>query len=209
MSNFQREFGIQISYRKAHLAREIVMKHIRGSFEDSYRIPSDYRLELKSTNPGAVDNLWTEDDHSFQIYYVCFSGCARSFKSSLRLLIALDGKHIRGKYPRALLIVVCQDDDHRLFPLAFAIVESEGYATWSWFLANLDETLEHVHNLTIVSDRMKGLSNVVKDVLPNAKHCYCCCHNSRNIQSKFKDDGIIMKFWCRAPYIQPASVSTR
>ena len=57
MSDFQREFGVQISYRKAHMAKEIAKKQIRGSFEDSYRILCDYRLELKRTNPGTVDNL--------------------------------------------------------------------------------------------------------------------------------------------------------
>ena len=93
---------------------------------------------------------------------------------------------------------MCQDGDHGLFPLAFGIVESECYATWSWFIANLDETLEHVQNLTIVSDRMKGLTNAVKDVLPTARHCYCCRHISQNIQAKFKNDGIVMKFWCAA-----------
>ena len=131
ISDSQRELGVQISYRKAHVAREIAMKHIRGSFEYSYMTLCDYRLELKSTKSGTVDNLWIEDDHSFQRYYVCFGACARSFKSSLRPLIALDGTHLRGKYPGALLIAVCQDGDHGLFPLAFAIVESECYATWS------------------------------------------------------------------------------
>ena len=128
------------------------MEQIRGYFEDSYRILCDYRLELKRTYLGTVDNLWTDDDHSFQRYYVCFGGCAWTFKSSIRPLIALDGTHLRGKYPGALLIAVCQDGDHGLFPLAFAIVESECYATWSWFLANLDVTLENAQNLTIVSD---------------------------------------------------------
>ena len=89
------------------MAKEIAIKQIRNSFEDSYRILCDYRLELKRTNPGTVDNLWTDDDHSFQRYYVCFGGCAQSFKSSIRPLIALDGTHLRGKYLGALLIVVC------------------------------------------------------------------------------------------------------
>ncbi|MFX5245463.1 transposase, partial [Acinetobacter baumannii] len=65
-------------------------------------------------------------------------------------------------------------------------------------MANLDLTLEHVQNLTIVSDRMKGLTNAVKDVIPTAKHCFCCRHISQNIQAKFKNDGIVMKFWCAA-----------
>ncbi|XXG77428.1 hypothetical protein AAC387_Pa08g1582 [Persea americana] len=129
MSDFQMEFGVQISYRKAHMAKEIAMKQIRCSFEDSYRILCDYRLEMKRTNPGTVDNLWTDDD------------------------------------------------------------------CWSWFIANLDETLEHCQNLTIVSDRMKGLTNAMKDVLPTARHCYCCRHISQNIQAKFKNYGIAMKFW--------------
>lgn len=39
---------------------------------------------------------------------------------------------------------------------------------------------------------------VVKDVLPNVKHCYCCKHLASNIQGKFKNEGMVIKFWCVA-----------
>ena len=38
MFDFQMEFGVTISYRKAYLGREIAMNEIRGSFEESFQI---------------------------------------------------------------------------------------------------------------------------------------------------------------------------
>lgn len=57
MSHWQREFGSQITYRKAHIAKEITMHDIRGSYEESYAILPDYILELKRTNPRTYTKL--------------------------------------------------------------------------------------------------------------------------------------------------------
>lgn len=70
------------------------MKDIYYSYEKSYKILCNYHLELKRTNPSRIDNLWKEDDDSFQRYFVCFGGCAQSSKSSIRPLIGLDGAHL-------------------------------------------------------------------------------------------------------------------
>ena len=151
LTDFQLEFGIQISYRKAWLAKEIALLDIRGSYEDSFRILPSYCIELERTNPGSVSHLIREDDDSFQRLFWAFGSSVRSFKRSLRPLIAVDGAHLREKYHGIPFIAVKYDGDRRLFLIAFAIVEIEDRDTWEWFLAELDVNLGPFPNLTIVS----------------------------------------------------------
>ena len=40
-------------------------------------------------------------------------------------VIAVDGSHLRGKYPGVLLVAVTYDADKKLFPIAFAFAEAE------------------------------------------------------------------------------------
>ena len=121
----------------------------------------------------------------------------------MRPLIAIDGTHLRGKYPSVLLIAVTHDGDHGIFPIAFGIAEIENFKTWEWFLAAFSRALRLPQNLTIVSDRMKGLTRVVAERFPDANHCYCVCHISEKIRERFKDDGICRKFWNAAHAFRP------
>ena len=50
-------------------------------------------------------------------------------------------------------------------------------------------------NLTIVSDRQKGLVLRLVNIMPTSPHCYCCRHLVENIKSRFNDSAIVMKFW--------------
>ena len=45
-------------------------------------------------------------------------------------MIAVDGSHLRGKYPGVLLLAVTNDGNHKLFPIAFAFAEAERRDNW-------------------------------------------------------------------------------
>ena len=50
-------------------------------------------------------------------------------------------------------------------------------------------------NLTIVSDRQKGLILALKNTIPFAMYCYYCRQIAKNIKDAFSDRVIVMKFW--------------
>ncbi|KAI5653637.1 hypothetical protein M9H77_30824 [Catharanthus roseus] len=54
----------------------------------------------------------------------CFSPCIDRFLYC-RLVISMDGTHLRGPYKSVLLIASTWDANNHLFPLAFAIVDKE------------------------------------------------------------------------------------
>ena len=130
MNDYQMEFEVTISYRKAHIAREMTLRIVRGSYEDSFKLLPLYCAKLKLMNPGSVTNIETSNDDRFRRFFWAFAPSIRAFTSSLRPMIAVDGSHLRGKYPGVLLVAVTLDGNHKLFPIAFAFAEAEGCDSW-------------------------------------------------------------------------------
>lgn len=58
-----------------------------------------------------------------------------------------------------LLSAVGRDGNNSMFPIAMAVVETESYASWSWFLLLLIEDLElrDGYGITLISDQQKVL----------------------------------------------------
>ena len=52
-------------------------------------------------------------------------------------MISINATHLYGKYKGKLLIAMATDGNNEVYPLAFAIVESECTESWGWFLACL------------------------------------------------------------------------
>ncbi|KAK1365399.1 hypothetical protein POM88_040960 [Heracleum sosnowskyi] len=49
-------------------------------------------------------------------------------------VLQIDGTHLYGKYGGVLLTATVVDGFHHLLPVAFAIVEGETIASWTWFM---------------------------------------------------------------------------
>ena len=57
MNEYQKEFGTLITYRKTHIAKEMALRVVWGSYEESFKILPLYYKELHMTNPGTVTNI--------------------------------------------------------------------------------------------------------------------------------------------------------
>ena len=66
--------------------------------------------------------------------YVCLGACKEGFKSRCRLLIGLDGCHLKGVYGGQLLCAVGIDPNDETWVIAYAVVEMENKSSWIWFL---------------------------------------------------------------------------
>ncbi|XP_077226233.1 uncharacterized protein LOC143859400 [Tasmannia lanceolata] len=179
-------WGITMTYRRAHLAMNIILEIKCGNVEDSYRLLPALIVEMMRTNPGTyvrvfrARDLRPGGDDKFARLFWAFGPSIRSFQRTLRSIVLVDGTHLRGKYLGILLIAVGVDGNNGLVPLAFGVVDNENEDSWCWFLYLVKRHVlpEGIGALTLCSDRQKGLMQAVPkgeryDVLTtNRSECY-------------------------------------
>ncbi|KAK8928310.1 hypothetical protein KSP39_PZI017346 [Platanthera zijinensis] len=92
-----------------------------------------------------------------------------------------------------MLIAVCIDANNGLFPLTFAIVESECIESWEWFMNRLKVMLPIIPSrpdLCIISDKHAGLIKGVSTELPWARHIHCLRHLRENYKKVVRGFGL-------------------
>nr|GEW08007.1 putative NHL domain-containing protein [Tanacetum cinerariifolium] len=143
------------------LARKAICRVI---FSEQYSLLRDYVLELQRTNEDTTVKIDLERDYNpsettrqFKRIYVCIGALKRGFKEGLRDLFGLDGCFIKGQYPGQLLTAVGINANHGIYPLAYAILETENTSYWSLFLTCLGDDLDlnPMSNFTFIYDRQK------------------------------------------------------
>jgi len=70
-----------------------------------------------------------------------------------------------------LLAAVGRDGNNQMYPIAWAVVESEQTGSYSWFLQLLADDLGTLdgRGFTLMSDQQKELLNAMQNVWPAAK----------------------------------------
>ena len=102
------------------------------------------------------------------------------------LVIIVDGTFLKSKFRGTLISATTQDASGKIFPLAFAIVDSENDASWEWFFVQVKKTFGVRDKLSIVSGRHESIISAVKKVYPEAAHTFCIFHIINNLKIKFK-----------------------
>lgn len=147
---------------------------------------------LQLANPGTIYQLKTEKDElgNDRFKYVFMSlGASIQRLPHLRRVVVIDDTHLYGKYKDCLLTTCCQDANFQVFPIGFAVVESENDESWKWFIYKLSEIIVDGYDLTIVSERHISIYKAKAELYP--KVCLGCClvHLRRNMKTKFKRKG--------------------
>lgn len=174
------------------------MKSINGIDAEQYAKLWDLRMELLERNPTTIELQFEQGfPRVFKRMYTCFGGLKHGFKSSYRNIIGLDGTHIKNHYKGQILTSVGVDPN---YPFAYAVVEAENRDSWDWFVKLPRNDLDAGDGCgwTIISDRQKGLLNVVAEILPGAEHRCCVRHIHNNFKQKFLGRSLKDKIWCAA-----------
>ncbi|XP_024042932.1 uncharacterized protein LOC112099718 [Citrus clementina] len=185
--DFQQQYGYDISYHKAWRARECAMQIVRGSPEESYKLLPQYMAMLEKKNLGARTFLEIDNTNHFKYFFMAIGSSLRGFSSSIRLVIAIDGTFLKGKYKGTMFIATCKDGNNQIYPLAFGVGDSENDASWLWFFTKLRESIGEVENLVFISDRHPSIKKSVSTVFPNATYGVCTYHLKQNLRTHFKD----------------------
>ncbi|KAL7251455.1 hypothetical protein ACSBR1_013314 [Camellia fascicularis] len=184
--NMKDGYGLDISYRVAWLGVEKARSEVFGDHAMSFDQLRWYSDVVMENNPHSYINLdFDEQMGRFVRYFIAFRACINGF-NGCRLLPFLDSTFLKGRFNGTLLAAIAKDRNQGLFPVAFAIVDSENSSNWEWFLHHLAEVVDSSRNLTFVSDSNLGLIQSMPIVFPAAHHAFCLLHLHINLRDQMK-----------------------
>nr|KAJ0206345.1 hypothetical protein LSAT_V11C500238400 [Lactuca sativa] len=159
-----KKLEVGMSLQKVARAKSMVERIISGDYQVQYGFLRDYVLELLNTNPGTTVRIDVYPETSlsmttrtFRRIYICLGALKLGFKYGLRYFLGLDGTFMKGLYPVQVLTVVGLDSNNGIYPVAYAVIETESTSNWTWFLELLGEYLDlgPNSNFSFISDRQK------------------------------------------------------
>ncbi|XP_016178142.1 uncharacterized protein LOC107620506 [Arachis ipaensis] len=170
IAEVQSKFNYTISYQKAWLAKQKLVKKIFGGWEASYEALPIWLEAMCHKEPSAAvhfetmppyqgDDLVT-DIQVLQRVFWSYYPCIRLFRHC-KPVIQVDGTHLYGKYKGCLLVAVSQDGNNKIVPIPFAIVEGETSDALHFFLSNLRQYMVTRDGVGLISDRHESINAVV------------------------------------------------
>ncbi|CAH9087566.1 unnamed protein product [Cuscuta europaea] len=204
MSDIYEKFNIRVSYKKAWNGRLIALERKFGNWEASYNELPMLLESIQFSNPGTVVHLQsqqagTPDTSEFRRMFWSFKASIDGFRFCLPV-VSVDGTHLYGKYKGVLLVVVAMNANREIFPLAYAVVESENADSWSWFFARVMRDVVGNHrSVCIISDRHAGIESAFRALRelrsPQVSKRYCLRHIRSNFMTKFRNAELKKLCW--------------
>lgn len=193
----------QVSKHSVYRAKARALIKINGTHIEQFGQVWDYAYEVKRVLPESTVKILCEDPEPgtesgrFMRMYICLGTLKSAFPQFCRHLVGLDGCHLKGPFGGQLLAAVGVDANDGMYPIAWAVVESETTESWTWFLQFLaqDLKIECDAEWTFISDRQKGLINALEVVVPNAEHRFCVMHLYQNMNKEFKGVALRQLLW--------------
>ncbi|KAL7228252.1 hypothetical protein ACSBR2_007039 [Camellia fascicularis] len=118
----------------------------------------------------------------FKCLFFSFEVCIHGFRYC-RPVLKLDGIFLKRRHKGCLLAAMTKDGNQDLYPLCFAIVNSESYDNWHWFLSKLFVILTLGRDIAFVTNRHEGLLKALAEVFPFSSHSFCLMHLKTNLKT--------------------------
>ncbi|KAL4295177.1 hypothetical protein GQ457_12G023610 [Hibiscus cannabinus] len=198
------ELKLDLTMGVCRRARELAKEEINGNYKYEFKRLFDYANALRRADTDGTIDLLVErptPNHRprFRRFYVCFSAMKRGFRECCRPFVSLDGCFLKGMLEGALLVAVGRDANNQMYPIAWALVESETKYSWGWFVENLRTDLHMMNGerFTIMSYMQKasGLIDAVSTVIPECEHRFCARHWFANWKKLHKNLELHKLFW--------------
>jgi len=92
-------------------------------------------------------------------------------------------------------VAVVQDDNNKILPIVYAVIESESMRAWLFFLWNLKRHVTSQHDLCLISDRHKSIKSAYSRrdsgwTTQNYVHVYWIQHITHNYKRRYKNNPI-------------------
>lgn len=159
---FKKELKVEVGEAKCCRVRQRALSQVHEEMVKHFAGLRRFGGEILRSNKNNTVKICTtrnneEDDPHFQRFYVCYDQLKKGWKEGCRPVIGLDGCFLKTVTGGQMLSAVGRDGNDSMFPIAMAVVESESYSSWAWFLMLLidDLDLRSGSGYTLISDQQK------------------------------------------------------
>ncbi|KAK4393965.1 hypothetical protein Sango_1867300 [Sesamum angolense] len=206
IKNELKKYGVNPQYMQIYRARKKAMGSIEGCHAESFgRLPYYAKIVL-ANNERSVVTLQCDVDESesiphapfFETFFLGLSALRDGFLEGCSPFLGFDGCHLKVPFGGVLLAAIGLDGNNGLFPVAFAIAESECKESWEFFFENLSIMLSgfsYDKPWTFMRDRQKGLVETINEIVPNAVNRRCARHIYANFRGQFAGAALKRYFW--------------
>ncbi|CAG8741080.1 3782_t:CDS:2 [Ambispora leptoticha] len=165
------EVGAETLYMGAWRSRTANKKRGAEEINKSYQRIKSLLDNLLTANPGSVTAF---DVDRFNHAFLCLHPWIK-VTEHCRSVFTFDACHSKSSYRGVFLGTSTIEGEGKLVPVAFAICSIENSNNWAWFCELLHTALPTINTneTVIISDREKGIADVVRTELPNAFHAHC------------------------------------
>ncbi|KAL6661634.1 hypothetical protein ACP70R_001018 [Stipagrostis hirtigluma subsp. patula] len=192
------KYGVEVGYQTVWKGKQIAMDSIYGSWEDSFASLFSFRAALLERSPDSIFEIATKphgDGIMFDKLFLAMKPCVDGFLQGCRPYLGIDATALNGKYKGQLATATALDGNNWMYPVAWAMFESETSESWTWFMRQLEKAIGHPPSLTIATDACKGLDAAVKEVFPGIEHRECMRHLWTNFKKYYRGEVYDKNMW--------------
>ncbi|XP_056841759.1 uncharacterized protein LOC108858499 [Raphanus sativus] len=180
-----KQFGLKMDYWKSHRTLQFAREIDQGTPESGFeRLPS-YLYKIIRENLSTVARLQIDENGKFMYVFLAFGASVNGFPF-MRKVVVVNGTFLNGRYKGTLLTALAQDGNFQIFPVAFAVVDTENDDSWHCFFTQLKLLIPDDEGLAIISDMHNSIGKAIKNVYPFASRGICTYHLYKNILERYK-----------------------
>lgn len=161
---FKRVLKVDVCDAKCCRVRKEALSGVEEKMKEHYAKIRKFGGEILRSNRHNTVKISTTrvqegDANRFRRIYVCYGALKNGWKNCCRPVLGLDGCFLKTVTGGQFLSAVGRDANNSIYPVAMAVVETENYESWKWFLEQLidDLDLQDGHRKTLISDQQKVL----------------------------------------------------
>lgn len=162
IETIRNEMEIEVPWIKILRVRKVALDGVADQLKVHYSRVRDYGYEVLKNNPqNTVKICGTKlndgDVNRFKRIYICYAALKTGWKAGCKPILGLDGCFLKTVCGGQLLSAVGRDGNNCMYPICFAVVESESTDSWRWFISLMQDDLDLADGigLSIISDQQK------------------------------------------------------
>ena len=163
-------FGLIIR-SMCYKARVKALHILRGTLEEHYAKLRSYVLELKRVDREGtfVCEVHPDSNCVFWRLYVGFFAMRKNYLAVGKPVFGLDDAFLK-----TMLTVVGKDSNNQMYPLAWAVVDSENEENWRWFMGLfiIDYDIIYGFRWPVISNQQKVMKYGLNLFVFNLLYCY-------------------------------------